>query len=207
MPPQHKFPTLTNFRLSPMSNDVFQSSDSVRSARPLKYAQHVTFHEPLESGAWRAAARDDRGLRDLRATQSAGRQRRVVCHALSGDSHVASHDPKTIPAGGKSSWGRESRSTPTATSLFVPKCLGRLPGHHRAEQHQPRDRPGLRHRLPLDHRRRHRQRATPADRPFRHQAAAGGRRRFAGRAHGADLGHQATPTASPAPWPSPLLPG
>ena len=28
--------------------DVFESTDSVRTARPLKYAQHATFREPLQ---------------------------------------------------------------------------------------------------------------------------------------------------------------
>ena len=31
-----------------MSNDIFDSSDSVRNARPLQYAQYVTFDEPLD---------------------------------------------------------------------------------------------------------------------------------------------------------------
>ena len=31
-----------------MSNDLFESSDTLRHARPLKYAEYVTFDEPLE---------------------------------------------------------------------------------------------------------------------------------------------------------------
>ena len=70
----------------------FTSSDSVRSANPLKYLQEVTFHEPLplELGGT---------LPELRiAYETYGKLNAkkdnaiLVCHALSGDSHVASHD-------------------------------------------------------------------------------------------------------------------
>ena len=45
----------------------------------------------------------------------------LICHALSGDSHVARHDDgTTIPAGGTWSSGRARRSTPSATSSSAP---------------------------------------------------------------------------------------
>ena len=80
-----------------MPTDLFDSSDSVRTARPLKYAQHVTFGEPLKL---------ERGGRLPEVTvafETYGRlsPRRdnavLICHALSGDSHVARHDADDDP--------------------------------------------------------------------------------------------------------------
>jgi len=85
------------FSASPMDDDLLQSSDSPRSAAPLRHAKTVTFDEPLllESG---------RRLEHVRvAYETYGRlspQRDnavLVCHALSGDSHVARHDADDAP--------------------------------------------------------------------------------------------------------------
>ncbi|NLX99044.1 MAG: homoserine O-acetyltransferase [Rhodopirellula sp.] len=78
-------------------SDSFSSSDSVRHARPLKHVQHAVFDDPLEL---------EYGGRLPRLTvtyETYGRlnQRRdnaiLLCHALSGDSHVAQHDERDDP--------------------------------------------------------------------------------------------------------------
>ena len=71
--------------------DLFQSSDSVRSAAPLKYAQTVTFDEPLllEHGGELPSvtvAFETYGRLNPQADNAV-----LICHALSGDSHVAKH--------------------------------------------------------------------------------------------------------------------
>ena len=80
-----------------MAEDFFQSSDTGRSGAALKYAQTVTFDEPLDL---------DRGGRlesvtvvyETYGTLSAARDNAVlICHALSGDSHVAAHDGDDKP--------------------------------------------------------------------------------------------------------------
>ena len=77
--------------------DLFESSDSIRSGKPLKYAQSVTFSEPLDLEL------DGRLPRVTVAFETYGRlsARRdnavLVCHALSGDSHVARHDDADDP--------------------------------------------------------------------------------------------------------------
>jgi len=80
-----------------MTEGLFESSDSVRSARPLRHVQYATFSEPLEL---------ERGgrLESVRvAYETYGRlnPRRdnavLICHALSGDSHVARHDERDDP--------------------------------------------------------------------------------------------------------------
>mgnify|MGYP000858748911 FL=1 len=80
-----------------MSNDVFDSSDAARHSRPLKAVRYLTLDGPfsLEQGGqlpqvvvayetWGQlnAARDNAVL---------------ICHALSGDSHAARHDPDDDP--------------------------------------------------------------------------------------------------------------
>jgi homoserine O-acetyltransferase/O-succinyltransferase len=71
---------------------LFDSSDTVRSAVPLKYAKHVAFQEPLpleEGGCLRAVqvAYETYGTLSPAADNAV-----LICHALSGDSHVARHD-------------------------------------------------------------------------------------------------------------------
>lgn len=80
-----------------MSTDTFDSSDSIRTAKPLRHLQHVTLPGPfrLEMGGHL----DELTL----AFETYGRlnERRdnavLICHALSGDSHVARHDAEDDP--------------------------------------------------------------------------------------------------------------
>jgi homoserine O-acetyltransferase/O-succinyltransferase len=80
-----------------MSTDLFNSSDSVRHSRPLKYAQYITFDEPLEleigdqlQGV--TVAYETYGKLNDKADNAV-----LICHALSGDSHVARHDEADDP--------------------------------------------------------------------------------------------------------------
>ncbi|MGD0090840.1 MAG: homoserine O-acetyltransferase [Planctomycetota bacterium] len=80
-----------------MSDDVFSSSDSARHARPLHYARQVTFEEPLAlelSGTLPAVTVVYETYGQLNAQRD---NAILICHALSGDSHVARHDPEDDP--------------------------------------------------------------------------------------------------------------
>ncbi len=71
---------------------VFASSDSVRSGVPLKYAQYADFKAPLalEEGGCLPSVRvayETYGTLNPAADNAV-----LICHALSGDSHVARHD-------------------------------------------------------------------------------------------------------------------
>jgi len=77
--------------------DAFDSSDSQRGARPLRQAQAVTLDAPLrlESGVELSAVTvtyETYGRLDARGDNAV-----LVCHALSGDSHVARHGPDDDP--------------------------------------------------------------------------------------------------------------
>jgi homoserine O-acetyltransferase len=80
-----------------MTEPVFNSSDSQRHARPLKYAEHVTFDGPfpLECGQELPSVTV---AYETYGTLSPKRDNAVlICHAISGDSHVARHDLQDDP--------------------------------------------------------------------------------------------------------------
>ena len=80
-----------------MSNDILGSSDSVRSGTPLRSADYVTFRDPiqLELGGELPEVTvcfETYGELDADAGNAV-----LVCHALSGDSHVARHAHDDAP--------------------------------------------------------------------------------------------------------------
>lgn len=80
-----------------MSKGEFESSDSVRSARPLQYAKTFKLEHPLqlEKGG---CLPEVTVAYETYGTLNAARDNAIlVCHALSGDSHVARHNPEDDP--------------------------------------------------------------------------------------------------------------
>ena len=80
-----------------MAKDIFESSDTVRTAQPLRYAQSVTFDEllGLESGGTLpnvTVAFETYGQLNEAADNAI-----LICHAISGDSHVARHNAEDDP--------------------------------------------------------------------------------------------------------------
>ena len=80
-----------------MTNDTWKSTDSVRTARPLKYARELTLAEPLdlELGGQIdnvTIAYETYGELNERRDNAV-----LICHALSGDSHVARHNESDDP--------------------------------------------------------------------------------------------------------------
>ena len=80
-----------------MGDDAFTSSDSARSAAPLLHARYWTSSEPL-------ALEDGGSLPELTVCYETygqlneeGSNAILICHALSGDSHVARHDGEDDP--------------------------------------------------------------------------------------------------------------
>ena len=77
--------------------DSFSSSDSDRHARTLKHAKQVTLDGPLQLEL-DGSLPEVTVVYETYGTLSLNRDNAVlVCHAISGDSHVASHDDKDDP--------------------------------------------------------------------------------------------------------------
>ncbi|MDR1727010.1 MAG: homoserine O-acetyltransferase [Acidobacteriota bacterium] len=75
-----------------MTEDTFQSSDSVRSGRPLKHVQTFPIDGPLPlemGGELHGVVVAYETYGELNAARD---NAILVCHAISGDSHVARHD-------------------------------------------------------------------------------------------------------------------
>lgn len=82
---------------SVVNTTVFESSDSVRSARPLRHVQSVTFDQTLELEKGGSLPNVTVAFETYGTLNAARDNAVLVCHALSGDSHVARHDAEDDP--------------------------------------------------------------------------------------------------------------
>jgi len=102
----------------------FDSSDAVRNANPLKYLETVTFHSPLvlELGETLPEVRiayETYGKLNARKDNAV-----LVCHALSGDSHVAAHDADDDPGWWEILVGPGKPIDTDQFFVICPNCLG-----------------------------------------------------------------------------------
>lgn len=77
--------------------DLFDSSDAVRTAEPLRFAHSVTFNEPLKLEHGGELPEVTVAYETYGELNSAGDNAVLLCHALSGDSHVARHGDDDLP--------------------------------------------------------------------------------------------------------------
>ncbi len=80
-----------------VSQDVFESSDSARHAKPLRYAQSVTFEQPLKLERDGTLPSVTVAYETYGQLNEARSNAILICHAISGDSHVAQHTPEDDP--------------------------------------------------------------------------------------------------------------
>ncbi len=80
-----------------VNTSAFESSDTVRHARPLRYARSVTFDQALELHRGGYLPSVTVAYETYGQLNQARDNAVMVCHALSGDSHVAKHDEQDDP--------------------------------------------------------------------------------------------------------------
>jgi homoserine O-acetyltransferase len=80
-----------------MAQNLFESSDTVRTAQPLRFVQSVTLDQPvrLESGGTLPGVTV--AYETYGRLNAAGDNAILICHAISGDSHVARHQDDDEP--------------------------------------------------------------------------------------------------------------
>jgi homoserine O-acetyltransferase len=79
------------------SSDLFESSDSARSQAPLRHAREYCFEKPLHL-QWGGVLEGVRVVYETWGELNSERDNAIlVCHALSGDSHVTRHEPDDDP--------------------------------------------------------------------------------------------------------------
>ena len=108
-----------------MAKDNFESSDTVRTAQPLRYAKSITLDEPLglESGGTLPGVTV--AFETYGKLNEAGDNAILICHAISGDSHVAKHNDADDPGWWDILVGS---SKPVDTSRFFVVCPNLLGG-------------------------------------------------------------------------------
>lgn len=79
------------------NENLFESSDSVRHIKALRYAQQITFSEPLELELGSHLESVSVTYETYGKLNASGDNALLICHAISGDSHVARHDPSDDP--------------------------------------------------------------------------------------------------------------
>ena len=80
-----------------MTNEVFDSSDADRSARPLAHVQNVTFQGPIRLEHGGQLPSITLAYETYGRLNAARDNAVLICHALSGDSHVARHGEDDDP--------------------------------------------------------------------------------------------------------------
>lgn len=80
-----------------MKTELFESSDSVRSAQKLKHVKFFTLENPLKLELGGELQEVTVAYETYGRLNEAGDNAVLICHALSGDSHVARHDPDDDP--------------------------------------------------------------------------------------------------------------
>ncbi|MBI1336063.1 MAG: homoserine O-acetyltransferase [Phycisphaera sp.] len=76
---------------------AFDSTDSIRSAQPLRHAQSVTFDKPLKLSHGSELPGVTVAYETWGTLNPAKDNAVLVCHAISGDSHCARHDEQDDP--------------------------------------------------------------------------------------------------------------
>jgi homoserine O-acetyltransferase/O-succinyltransferase len=105
-------------------SDAFDSTDEQRDARPLRYLQQVTFPESMQlelGGELPSVVCAYETFGRLNAKKS---NAVLICHAISGDSHVTRHDPADAPGWWESLVGPGQAIDTDQYYVICPNMLG-----------------------------------------------------------------------------------
>ena len=80
-----------------MSQNLFESSDAARHAKPLRYAKLANLDQPLQLELGGQLAGVNVAYETYGELNAARDNAILLCHAISGDSHVARHDEQDDP--------------------------------------------------------------------------------------------------------------
>ena len=120
----------------------YSSSDSDRHApaAAIRSASHA--RRPVAVGIGRSARRGRRGVQIYGQLNARRDNAVLICHAISGDSHVARHDAQDDPGWWDIMVGPGKSIDTDRYFVICPEHPGRMPRHDRAQQHQSGDRAG-----------------------------------------------------------------
>jgi homoserine O-acetyltransferase len=107
-----------------MATETFQSSDSERSSRPLKHLQTIDFHEPLFLELGGSIPQTTVAYETYGRLNEERNNAVLICHALSGDSHVARHDEEDDPGWWDIVVGPEKAINTESYFVICPNILG-----------------------------------------------------------------------------------
>lgn len=120
-----------------MTTEGFQSSDSVRSSRPLKYARYFSFDDPLELELGGQIQGIEVAYETYGQLNEARDNAILICHALSGDSHVARHDLEDEPGWWDIAVGPGKAIDTDRYFVICPNALGGCRGTTGPNSHNP----------------------------------------------------------------------
>jgi homoserine O-acetyltransferase len=107
-----------------VSQNPFESSDTVRSAKPLRYAQTVKLDQPLQlelGGQLEGVTVAYETYGQLNAARD---NAVLVCHAISGDSHLARHEEQDDPGWWDIAVGPDKPIDTNRYFVICPNLLG-----------------------------------------------------------------------------------
>jgi homoserine O-acetyltransferase len=107
-----------------MDDTLFDSSDRVRSGSPLKYLRVVTFEEPLELTMGGELPGVTVAFETYGRLNAARDNAVLICHAISGDSHVTRHDASDDPGWWDLAVGPGKPIDTTEYFVICPNVLG-----------------------------------------------------------------------------------
>jgi homoserine O-acetyltransferase len=110
--------------MAAVSQNPFESSDTVRSAKPLRYAQTVKLDQPLQLELGGQLDGVSVAYETYGQLNAARDNAVLVCHAISGDSHVARHEEQDDPGWWDIAVGPDKPIDTNRYFVICPNLLG-----------------------------------------------------------------------------------